>query len=689
MIKSYTQTNGAAVDFEGRDRLTNFGYNTNVDESARNRVAYIRIVDWNGNAPTVNGNDMFNDVDLAKAVSLAGRIDSQDQTQTLPQQIREVRDALCQSAAGTRYTKFICNSVSSQQAERAQITKLFGDSFAATFTGREPVTVGISGKLPHDYSSAGQMTWYAAFKLAYEYLLRASRLAYNRCRVRIVIPDTAVYEGYIVGFTEQLTSSDDMFVPFTIYIIVTHPNIILPLTQQELAGSKLNDYIKDCAKTWSDPGRSSSEGGTPIDYTGLSPSEQKFCQKFLSSTDAEIVAAKAQSAYVTKVNSSAAKTGAFIQMKNAVAAAMSNPYYPDTGAIDRAISLYNWEFHPANPLKYTGDNKAFNKALADEQACLNAEVGALRTPPSRDNPDTSLPDGSKFDPRKSVSEDDCVTKAKIALGLMDQPGVSADATLVLAAKKESNSSGGFADTIAGIASGLRTAGDLCKQGSEAYQAIAAVGQSKDGIDLAKNIIGCAQNPVIGYAGSLLVNGVGSALNAISTWYQATLKVAVSVEVNAGQGQSYALQIPVEGAYVNVYCDTPKDIPVTKSAMGNLLNKSPDENKLFSPDGVQREFDFNTTTDAKGNCEINFPDYRKVGDRVFSIVVQDPCHTIATSISATGEDTNSLRKDWYLYTQFFTFTDEFKEGVYVKNLQIVLKPSDILKMECKNGECRIF
>lgn len=116
------------------------------------------------------------------------------------------------------YAKFSITAVSDSREEKMQIMETNGDSFIATFTGRKPHIVGFSGNLIFDY--AQEATWYHAFINAYEYFLRASRMAKHRCKLRMVMPDCQELVGYMINLNTNHESSTDSIIPISFSMLV-------------------------------------------------------------------------------------------------------------------------------------------------------------------------------------------------------------------------------------------------------------------------------------------------------------------------------------------------------------------------------------------------------------------------------------------------------------------------------------
>lgn len=180
-------------------RLTQFINNNGSTDDER--IAYIKLVD--------NSAAMSN---ISSTVFDKSNIDS----------FKAIYKLLTSDTA--KYDRFILNSVTENRAERMSLMKTVGDSFSMTFSGREPMVISASGSLVFDYDRA-RMSWYAAFTNAYEYYLRASVASKYRCKVKFVLPDFTIYEGYIIGMSSNQASESDITVPFSFSMVVTQEQV--------------------------------------------------------------------------------------------------------------------------------------------------------------------------------------------------------------------------------------------------------------------------------------------------------------------------------------------------------------------------------------------------------------------------------------------------------------------------------
>lgn len=123
------------------------------------------------------------------------------------------------SGLKSRYNRFIITSIQESRSERSAIMPTVGDSFAATFSGREPMVLAVQGLLICDHDKT-RLTWYHAFMNAYEHYLRASRLAKFRVRMKLVLPDFTDYTGYMLTIGTSITSDNDMVIPMNFSMLV-------------------------------------------------------------------------------------------------------------------------------------------------------------------------------------------------------------------------------------------------------------------------------------------------------------------------------------------------------------------------------------------------------------------------------------------------------------------------------------
>lgn len=174
-------------------RLSQFVHNDGKDDDAR--IAYLKLT---GNVEAMASISSFYASDKSKLDAIYKLL----------------------SAANKKYDRFIMTGLGENRSEKISTMKTVGDSFNVTFSGREPLVINVSGSLIFDYDR-DRMSWYTAFCNAYEYYLRASVTSRYRVKVRLVLPDFTVYEGYIISLGSSQSSDSDMFVPFNFSMIIT------------------------------------------------------------------------------------------------------------------------------------------------------------------------------------------------------------------------------------------------------------------------------------------------------------------------------------------------------------------------------------------------------------------------------------------------------------------------------------
>ena len=117
------------------------------------------------------------------------------------------------------YTSICITGIQENLQERQHILPTIGDTFAATFSGREPQIIVLNGFLPFD-ADKDDRSWFVSFMNAYKTFIRASRLAKYRCSLRLVFPDFASYTLYPTSISSTLMSENDTLIPFTLAAIV-------------------------------------------------------------------------------------------------------------------------------------------------------------------------------------------------------------------------------------------------------------------------------------------------------------------------------------------------------------------------------------------------------------------------------------------------------------------------------------
>lgn len=157
--------------------------------------------------------------------------------------LKEVLSQLTAGPSNSGYAKFIISGAEDNRAEKSEIMKTCGDSFIATFTGREPHVMGFHGYLIFDYGS--KATWYHAFINAYETLLRASRMAKHRCKLKVVMPDSQEIIGYMVNLNCSYDANSDSVVPMSFSMVVVDKTPSKPNDIGTFAAPEGNVAAKD------------------------------------------------------------------------------------------------------------------------------------------------------------------------------------------------------------------------------------------------------------------------------------------------------------------------------------------------------------------------------------------------------------------------------------------------------------
>ena len=177
-------------------RLSQFVHNDGKDDDAR--IAYLKLSGGTDNIAAMASISSFYASDKSKLDAIYKLL----------------------SASNKKYDRFIMTGLGENRSEKISTMKTVGDSFNVTFSGREPLVINVSGSLIFDYDR-DRMSWYTAFCNAYEYYLRASVTSRYRVKVRLVLPDFTVYEGYIISLGSSQSSDSDMFVPFNFSMVIT------------------------------------------------------------------------------------------------------------------------------------------------------------------------------------------------------------------------------------------------------------------------------------------------------------------------------------------------------------------------------------------------------------------------------------------------------------------------------------
>ena len=141
-----------------------------------------------------------------------------------------------------QYDKFAITGITDSRSEKMQIMPTTGDTYIATFTGREPHILGVNGNLIFDYDRT-KLSWYSAFMDAYEYYLRASRSSKWRCKVRLVLPSMQEFVGYIININSTIAAESDIVVPFAFSMLVVDKTPARPIFSEFDTNSKSNGTL--------------------------------------------------------------------------------------------------------------------------------------------------------------------------------------------------------------------------------------------------------------------------------------------------------------------------------------------------------------------------------------------------------------------------------------------------------------
>lgn len=183
-------TTSTLADYgSGSARLTNIASPTCERDDAR--LGYLKLIDSGTMAAVASG---------AQATIL-----------------KDIYNSL---TAKSGYNKFIITALHENRSERSMIMNTVGDSFAATFSGREPMVINVQGLLIFDYAASGVQSWYLAFLNAYERYLRASQLAKYKAKVTLVLPEFTEYVGYIISISTSQSADNDLAIPMNFSMLV-------------------------------------------------------------------------------------------------------------------------------------------------------------------------------------------------------------------------------------------------------------------------------------------------------------------------------------------------------------------------------------------------------------------------------------------------------------------------------------
>jgi hypothetical protein len=149
------------------------------------------------------GRDTFNDLTVARIY-----ITGDTNFDTLPGPARNF-------SFGS-YVGFLLQEVTERNSEKAQISPLNGDGYAAYFSGREPPVYSFSGIL----LNTRQDQWRATFTHLYDNLLRGSKITGLNRLVQISYDDKVI-TGSMMNLNQVVSASpDETFTRFTFDILV-------------------------------------------------------------------------------------------------------------------------------------------------------------------------------------------------------------------------------------------------------------------------------------------------------------------------------------------------------------------------------------------------------------------------------------------------------------------------------------
>lgn len=164
-------------------------------------------------------------------ISLAGVDDAAKQAylRSLPGDARVQALAKVFVSAGqktqTGFVDFFLQQVTESFAEARQVDKVLGDNYVAFYFGQEPPVFQYSGSLLNSQQD-DQRT---GFALAYQHLIRGSRLAQRGALIRLRY-DSVIVSGTIDSHSQVINAENEMIVPFNFtllvkeYVVVQQPN---------------------------------------------------------------------------------------------------------------------------------------------------------------------------------------------------------------------------------------------------------------------------------------------------------------------------------------------------------------------------------------------------------------------------------------------------------------------------------
>lgn len=112
-------------------------------------------------------------------------------------------------------TSFLLQSIQYQDEEKSMVMQTFGEDSAVYFLGRSPRTMVFNGILIDDQMN----NWFYKFMIAYDKLLRGTKVARNFRIVSLSLPNAEVV-GTIMGMNYSQEASNDNTIQFSFTLLV-------------------------------------------------------------------------------------------------------------------------------------------------------------------------------------------------------------------------------------------------------------------------------------------------------------------------------------------------------------------------------------------------------------------------------------------------------------------------------------
>lgn len=112
-------------------------------------------------------------------------------------------------------TSFLLQSIQYQDEEKSMVMQTFGEDSAVYFLGRSPRTMVFNGILIDDQMN----NWFYKFMIAYDKLLRGTKVARNFRIVSLTLPNAKV-AGTIMGMNYSQEASNDNTIQFSFTLLV-------------------------------------------------------------------------------------------------------------------------------------------------------------------------------------------------------------------------------------------------------------------------------------------------------------------------------------------------------------------------------------------------------------------------------------------------------------------------------------